>query len=250
MFKKALTRQPSASYAEGISSANLGKPDVALALQQHHGYIKALQACGLEVDTLDPLEVFPDSCFVEDTAIMTERVAIITRPGSFRRLGEEDSIEEYFSEKMKIDRIIAPGSVDGGDVMRVENHFYIGISDRTNEEGVEQLVTILEENGYTGSVVSIQKILHLKTGINYIGDNHVLIQDNLVDLEEFEKFEKIIVPEQEAYAANCLRINEAVIVPAGFPETKSAIASKGFKCVEIEMSEFQKMDGGLSCLSL
>ena len=134
--------------------------------------------------------------------------------------------------------------------MQVDDHFYIGISDRTNKNGARQLLTYLNNQGYTGDIVEFEGILHLKTGMSYIGDRTLLITDLFADKDIFAGFNKIKVSKEEAYAANCIRINDFVLVPAGFPETKKAIEQAGFRTKTVDVSEFRKIDGGLSCLSL
>ncbi len=134
MYTKAIVRRPGRNFAEGITTSNLGKPDFEKALEQHSAYCNALTGCGLELIVLEADERYPDGCFVEDTAIVTSEVAVITRPGAASRMGEEAEISETLSEFRKIETIKFPGTLDGGDVLRAENHFFIGISGRTNRD--------------------------------------------------------------------------------------------------------------------
>lgn len=250
MFTKAIVRKPAHTYANGITSSNLGKPDFELVKKQHDAYCEALVKCGLELIVLDPDPNFPDSCFVEDTAVVTKNFGIITRPGDPRRLGEEIEIKKVLEPLFKLYQIEEPGTLDGGDVMLADNHFYIGLTNRTNLIGSKQFQQIVTTNGYKFTAVPICKILHFKTGINYLGDNNILIQKPFIELPDFETYHKIPVEIEEQYAANSLRVNDYVITPKGFNTTKSQIEKLGYKVIELEMSEFQKMDGGLSCLSL
>ena len=176
---------------------------------------------------------------------------MITNPGANSRNGEiramKDVLPEYFD---KIRNIELPGTLDGGDIMMVEDHFYIGLSDRTNTVGAAQLIDFLSEYDYTGSIVTLNEMLHLKTGINYIGEGNFLVTGEFIDHPVFKDLNKYIVPEEEAYAANSLWINGTVIVPAGFPKTKKMIENLGYKTIVVDTSEFRKLDGGLSCLSL
>ncbi|MHA1646412.1 MAG: arginine deiminase family protein, partial [Promethearchaeota archaeon] len=149
-----------------------------------------------------------------------------------------------------LEYITEPGTLEGGDIMRIENHYYIGLSNRTNSKGAKQLIKILQQYGYEGTVVPLKEMLHLKTGVNYLGNNIVLVSGEFITHKEFQKFEKIIVQPDEEYAANCVRINDFVLMPAGFPKLKDELLKKDFQIIELEMSEFQKLDGGLSCLSL
>ncbi|MCK4980293.1 MAG: N(G),N(G)-dimethylarginine dimethylaminohydrolase, partial [Candidatus Delongbacteria bacterium] len=168
-FKYAIVRKPAQSMVNGITEAQLGKPDYEKALQQHLDYIKALESCGLKVKILESDERFPDSCFIEDVAICTPHCAIITNPGAPSRnkeiIGMKDVLNKFYKN---IKEIVFPGTLDGGDIMMVKDHYYIGLSDRTNIQGADQLISILEKYGMTGSVVEMKEMLHLKTGINYI----------------------------------------------------------------------------------
>ncbi|MBN2789251.1 MAG: N(G),N(G)-dimethylarginine dimethylaminohydrolase [Candidatus Delongbacteria bacterium] len=250
-FKYAVVRKPSQSMTNGLTSADLGKPVYEKALEQHSNYVEALKQCGLLVKILDPREKFPDSCFIEDIAVCTPHCAIITYPGAPSRNGETDGIEKilqkYYTE---IEEIIFPGNLDGGDVMMVDDHYYIGLSERTNIHGANQLIAILEDYGMTGSVVEMNDMLHLKTGINYIENGNFLVTGEFIDNPSFEKINQLIVPEEEEYAANSLWINDTVIVPEGYPKTKKMIEDLGYSIIEVDTSEFRKLDGGLSCLSL
>lgn len=254
MFRNVIVRRPSRSLVNGITSApELGKPDYELALRQHDAYIEALKSCGVEVTVLEALEEYPDSCFVEDAAVLTRNCAIITNPGAPSRNGEKEHIVETvrkFYPDEKIAYIEAPGTLEGGDVMMVGDHFYVGRSARTNEEGIRQFIAILERFGLTGSEVTLEKVLHLKTGVNYIEENTFLVAGEFVEKEEFKNARQILIPEDEAYAANCIRVNDKVIVPANFPKTAEAIRAAGFEVITTDTSEYRKLDGGLSCLSL
>lgn len=254
MFKNVIVRRPGRSLAEGITSApELGKPDYELASRQHDAYIKALEECGVKVTVLEALEEYPDSCFVEDTAVLTKRCAIISNPGASTRRGESalmvDTIKKFYSDD-QIEYITSPGTMEGGDVMMVGNHFYIGLSARTNEEGCRQFKAALEKYGHTCSVVSLEEVLHLKTGVNYIENNNMLVSGEFIEKEDFKSFNKIIVPENEAYGANCIWVNDTVIVPEGYPTVEKGVRDAGYKVIVLDTSEYKKLDGGLSCLSL
>ena len=249
-FKYALVRKPAKSITQGITSAKLGKPIYEKALRQHQAYCDALVKCGLSIIEVDPLPEFPDSVFVEDTAIVTEKCAIIARPGHENRRGEEKSISQALSQYRKLEQIQEPGTLDGGDIMRVEDHFYIGLSDRTNEEGATQLNAHLSKYGYTSSLIEVGEMLHLKSGINYVGNNTLVVYESLHDLSEIKEYEKISIPTKENYAANCVLINDYLLVAKGFDSAKKLFNKAGFNIIELDMSEFEKVDGGLSCLSL
>ena len=251
MFTKAIVRTPCQAMVNGISTANLGRPDYQKALAQHLDYIEALKECGLQVTVLPPDENFPDSTFVEDVALMTPHCAILTNPGAPSRTLETQSmlsvIHEFYTD---VEIIEAPGTVEGGDVMMVGDYFYIGLSERTNQAGAEQLIAILERFGMKGSVVELTEVLHLKTGLGYLEDNNLLACGEFLSKPEFQQYNLLRVEHEEAYAANSVWVNGTVLVPAGFPKTSALIASSGYKVRAVDVSEFQKLDGGLSCLSL
>lgn len=252
-FTNAIVKKPAKSIVDGISTSNLGKPSFEKAREQHENYIRALKKAGLEVTVLESDNKYPDSTFVEDPAIVTKDFAVITNPGAESRKGETREIAEtllnFYSED-QIFKIKAPATLEGGDVMQVNNIFYIGLSERTNKMGGEELKEILKENGLKGVIVDFKDILHLKTGIAYIGDNTLVTIKSFIDKEEFSDYDKIILDDEESYAANCIRVNEYVIIPKGFPEAKNKIEKAGFNTLSVDVSEFRKIDGGLSCLSL
>lgn len=251
MFKNVIVRKPGKSLINGIASADLGKPEYEKAVKQHEDYIEALKKCGVEVTVLEADERYPDSCFVEDTAIVTKKCAIITNPGALTRKGEQFAIKETLKKFYEnIEEIQAPGTIEGGDVMMVGDHFYVGLSARTNEDGARQFIDILRRYGYDGTMVPLEKVLHLKTGLAYLENNNLLAAGEFVDAPTFKDFNKIIIDESESYSANCIWVNGKVIVPAGYEKTKKAIEGLGYEIIEVDTSEYRKIDGGLSCLSL
>ena len=253
-FNNVIVRRPCRAICEGITSApELGKPIYEKALQQHDTYIEALKQCGVEVTVLEADERYPDSCFVEDPALITRKCAIITNPGAASRNGEKNEIigavKKFFPED-KIEYIKDPGTLEGGDVMMVGDTFYVGLSARTNAEGIRQLTEILNKYGLECIQVPLEKVLHLKTCVNYIENNNMLVSGEFIEKPEFEKYNKIVIPEDEAYAANCIWVNDTVIVPEGYPAVLKAVQDAGYKTLLVDTSEFRKIDGGLSCLSL
>ena len=251
MFSKAIVRTPARSFINGLRSANLGSPDYEKALDQHAVYVDALEQCGLEVTVLDTEEQFPDSTFVEDTALLTRSFTIVTRPGAVSRMGETQGIRAALTRFYShIESIQLPGTVDGGDVMMVGSHFYIGLSKRTNADGAGQLLDILNRYGMTGSMVPLMSFLHLKSGVSYIENNNLVITGEFIKAPEFEHFHHIAVDEAEGYAANCVWINGTVLVASGYPRMRAKIESAGYDTIALDVSEFKKLDGGLSCLSL
>lgn len=251
MFKNAIVKKPGKSLIGGISTAGLGEPDYEKALRQHAEYTRALRECGLEVLVLDADEQHPDSTFVEDTAVLTKECAIITNPGAPSRKGETQAIEPLLEQHYRdIERIREPGTVDGGDVMMVGSHFYVGLSARTNREGAEQLIDCLEKYGMTGSPVRLHEVLHLKTGVAYLEQNNLLASGEFISGEPFKGFKLLSVDSDEAYAANCIWVNGTVLIPSGYEKTRAKIEAAGYPVRDLDVSEFRKLDGGLSCLSL
>ncbi len=250
-FTNAIVRLPCKGMVEGLSSAGLGRPDHGLAMKQHGLYVEALQKCGLDVRVLPADEEFPDSTFVEDTALLTPELAVITHPGAASRQGEipgiKSVIREYYDT---IEFIHPPGTLEAGDVMMAGSHFFIGLSERTNRLGAEQLIGILQKFGKTGAIVEISGMLHLKSGVSYLENNILLAVDALDEHPDFLQYDIFPVPDHESYAANSLWVNETVLVPEGYPVTLQNIKNAGYETITLDMSEFRKLDGGLSCLSL
>ena len=254
MFTKAIVRQPSTNFADGLTSVHLGPPVFEKAVKQHQAYCESLKSCGLDVIRLEPDERYPDSTFVEDAAVLTSRGAVITRPGALSRIGEIEAIEPVLRQHFVVlHSIVEPGTLDGGDICEAGEHFFIGVSQRTNEAGAQQLAGLLASFGYSSSLIDIRglsNILHLKSGLAYLGGRCLVVIEALRGRKEFSEYDLICVESAEEYAANCVFINDRVLVAAGFDETNRALQRLGYQTMPLEMSEFQKMDGGLSCLSL
>lgn len=253
-FTRAIVRPPSSNFADGLTSVALGRPDLARALEQHARYCDALVRCGLQLTRLPEDPVHPDATFVEDTAILSDRCNVLARPGAPSRAGEVTAIAECLSSMaVEASAIDAPGTVDGGDICDADGYFLIGISQRTNWEGAAQLAALLTRAGYESSCVDIRSvpgILHLKSGIASLGDGRVVAIDSLAGHPALRDLELVRVAPAEEYAANCVRVNHHVLIPDGFPHMRRALGQLGYDVIALEMSEFQKMDGGLSCLSL
>ena len=300
MFTKAIVRRPSPNFFQGLTSSDLGAPDYERALVQHEAYCAALEQCGLTLTRLEPDEEYPDSCFVEDAAVVIPQLtappqpgcpagdpgvgklprshrglsssgdycAVLTRPGAPSRAGEVASMRKVLADIFPtLSEIHSPGTLDGGDICEAGEHFFIGISARTNEAGAQQLAELLTPLGYTSSLVDIRgtgvppvtyaqdaratfELLHLKSGLAYPGDNRLVVTDALAERAEFARHDLVRVRPGEEYAANCIRVNDHVLVAAGHPGFEGKLRELGYQTIALEMSEFQKMDGGLSCLSL
>jgi len=251
MFSQAIVRKPCPRMIHGLTEASLGKPDYPKALDQHAAYVEALKICGLKVLELDADPDFPDSTFVEDVALCSSDFVVSTNPGAPSRNGEKYKMEpilrSFFNQ---LEFIEAPGTLDAGDVMKTGTHFYIGISARTNFSGADQLIRILEKYGLSGETVGLSDMLHLKSGVSYLEHNRMLVSGEFISHPTFQTFQRIVVNPEESYAANSLWINDKVLVPEGFLNTREAIERAGYETLALDVSEFRKLDGGLSCLSL
>jgi len=250
LFHHAIVRWPGNDCHQGLTTAGLGPPDYRKLCKQHDAYVKLLASLGLEIHALEALPGYPDAYFIEDVAIITSKVAVITNPGAPTRQGEEVHLEGLLSKFRPTVRIQPPGTVEGGDVLMVGNHFFVGLSDRTNEDGAFQLGEILESYGHTWKPVPVSAGLHLKSSINHAGGNRLIVTQDFAGRDEIDGYEQIVLDEGEAYAANTLLVNDTLIMPAGFPDTKAKLSEFDLKIVEIDVSEIRKMDGGLTCMSL
>lgn len=254
MFTRALVREPTANFADGLTTVELGVPDFARACEQHSAYCCALRECGLTVESLTPQPAYPDAAFVEDIAVVLPEFVVLTRPGAASRLGEVETMRAaVWSVTGGVREIVAPGTLDGGDVCEHGRHLFIGISQRTNEEGARQLAALAAATGYSASTIDIRgitSILHLKSGLVSVDDRMLVAIDELASHPALARHHVLRVDRNETYAANCVRVNDRVLIAEGFPLLASALKSRGMAPLPVPMSEFQKMDGGLSCLSL
>lgn len=254
IVRHAIVRPPGDSFAEGLTASGLGPPDLALAMTQHRAYCEALLECGVALTSLPADADFPDSTFVEDTAVLTPRGAVLARPGAASRVGEVNAIRpalESFYQNLR--EIESPGTLDGGDVCEAGEHVFIGISERTNEEGARQLALFLAKEGYATATVDIRAvpgILHLKSGLAALDDWRLAVAPELLAHPAFRSHRIVAVAPEESYAANCINVNDRILVASGFPGFEGVLRGLDYDLVPLGMSEFRKMDGGLSCLSL
>ena len=251
MFTHAIARKPGPNFAQGITTAvNEESPKYETLVNQHKEYISTLKSIGLEVILLNALPDHPDAYFVEDTAVVATDVAVITNPGADARKGEEETIAPVLAQYRKTEKIRPPGTVDGGDILQVGKHFFIGVSERTSHEGAGQLSHILKRYGYTYTIVAVGEGLHFKSSVNYVGQNTLLVTEDFSENAQFEGYDTIVVDSIESYAANTLFINDHLLVPRGYPDTRKKLEMLDFKIIELDTSEVRKMDGGLTCMSL
>jgi dimethylargininase len=253
-LSRALVRRPSPNFAEGLTRAELGNPSVTLAKAQHERYCEELERCGVRVTCLSADGHYPDGTFVEDAAVVTPRGAVFTRPGAESRRGEVASVREALLDLTpSLGTIEAPGTVDGGDVCAFNDRFLIGISTRTNDEGARQLAAILKRHGYESTILDLRglpELLHLRSGLAALDDGRLVAVAGLAELDELRGYPTVRVDDRESYAANCIGVNGRVLIARGFPLLEAALVALRYDVVTLEMSEFRKMDGGLSCLSL
>jgi dimethylargininase len=224
--------------------------DVELAKQQHHLYCSALEELGLSLIPIEPDDALPDSCYVEDTAIVIGDHAVIANPGADSRRPETSAVEDVLRQHKAISRIEHPATLDGGDVLMIENRLYVGLSGRTGRPAIEQLRRILEGQDIEVIPVTVDGILHLKSACTYLGNDTIAWLPGHLDELPFSRYKVIQVPTAESHAGNCLAVNGRVMVPAGAPKTREEIEAAGFDTLEIDISESRKAGGGLTCSSI
>ena len=252
----AITRQVSPAFAACELTHLTREPiDVGLARRQHAAYEALLEELGCEVEHLPEEGELPDSVFVEDAAVVVDELAVITRPGAESRRGETVSVEAALARHRPLARIEAPATLDGGDVLRLGRRLYVGLSARTNREGVEQLAALLAPFGYAVEGVPLDGCLHLKTAVTEVADGTLVINPAWIDRGAFAAYEQVEVDADEPFAANALRITgvgdgDTVVLPAAFPRTAERLAARGLQVRTLDVSEIAKAEGGLTCCSI
>lgn len=247
----ALTRDIPASFANCIQ---FDKPrervDVDRAREQHRLYRATLEGLGLTVLRIAADDRYPDSCFVEDPAVVIENQAVILNVGAATRVGEEAAVRVVLARHKRTIEITPPATLEGGDVLSCGDTIYVGQSTRSNREGFEAFGRVAARLGYRAVPVEVDGVLHLKSACTVIGGGRLVVAPNHVDTRAFAGLEMITVPDEELAAANCLALNGKVIMQKGFTTTHRRIASCGFEVVEVDLSEFRKAGGSVTCLSL
>lgn len=251
-FSRAITRRPSASITNGLRSVDTGTPDLDQMMIDHDHYVATLKSTGAEVIELPPLEAFPDSVFVEDTALCLPEGVVVMRPGAASRLGEASEMAPTLQKIYGDVRYISEqGHIEGGDILVTGREILVGRSERTDEAGVAELTKIVGDWEYSvREVHTPPDILHFKTDCSLLDAETILSTKRLYDSGCFDGYRVLQVPEGEEAAANSIRFNEYVLLPAGFAETAAMLRQNHFNVVEINNSECAKLDGGMSCLSL
>jgi len=247
--KYAFVRPVPDSYDRCVRT-NVEKIDVALAKRQHGEYCKALQKLGLELIWIEGDNTLPDSCFVEDTAVILGEKAIICNMKIKSRVKEVTEVAKVLEKLKETYYIKPPATIDGGDVLKIEDKVFVGLSDRTNPHAIHQLRKILENSNLEIVPVKVHNVVHLKSACTYLGNNYVILSKGHFDTDILRDYKKIVVPRGEEYAADCLAINGTVLMARGHPKTKKLIEKEGFFVKELEMSEFRKGEGALTCLSI
>jgi dimethylargininase len=250
VISHALVRPPGASFAQAISSSQ-AEIDVALAKAQHAEYCQALAEAGITVEVLPPDEHFPDSCFMQDPAMVIRGRAIINRLSAASRRGEEEALADLLATRFPMTRIVAPGTLEGGDVLILPDRVVVGRSDRTSRAGIAQLVVALSDPPDLPVLeVPVAGYLHLLSAVTHLGDGTLLAMENFVLPPTLAGFPVLRVPADEGYACNALGIGTKVILPAGYPKTAATLRARSYDVLPVPTTEFAKADGGVTCLSL
>ncbi len=225
--------------------------NVALAQQQHMAYVGALIEAGVDVIALPALPELADSVFVEDTVLLFDELAVLTRPGAASRRMEVQAIASAVHHcRETVADIVAPGTLDGGDVLRIGKRVFVGLSKRSNQAAIDQLASILKPFGYTVTAVPMQECLHLKSAVTALSDDTVLINPEWVQAAYFKDYQQLNVASSEPHAANVVRLPEAILMPTGFPQTQDLLVARGFSVLTVDVSELQKAEGAVTCCSV
>jgi dimethylargininase len=224
--------------------------DAELAAQQHAAYVRGLEDAGVRVTVLPEEPDLPDSTFVEDMVVMLDDVAIVGRPGVASREPEVELMAQVVAGLRPVRRIVPPATVEGGDVLRVGKTLFVGRSSRTNAAGIGQLEEIVGPSGYRIIPVRVEQCLHLKTGVTSPADRVLIVNRNWIDVSAFRDFEILEVPATEPWGANTLAVNDIVFAAQSSPQTARLLESKGLRVQCLDISELQKAEAGLTCLSV
>ena len=247
----ALTRGVSRSIGDcKLTFMEREQLDVAAAARQHEAYTQCLKKMGVQVITMDQLSDAPDAVFIQDTAVVVDEVAVIATMGVSCRAKEVESVAQVLSSHRTLKRLSPPATLEGGDVVRIGRTLYVGVSGRTNDEGIRQLSEILAPYDYQVRPVGVKGCLHLSTGCSYLGRDLMLLNPVWVDADCFREFEILEVPETESWAANTINVGDSVLMASAFEQTCGLVAARGFEVIATDISELQKAEGALTCMSL
>ena len=251
-FTDAIARVPGNSVANGLRELDQGAPDPDLFRSEHMAYVAALERAGLNVTVLDALEAFPDSVFIEDAALCLPGVSIVLRPGTPSRTGEASQVSSDLQRLgHEVIRNDSDGFIDGGDILVTESDILVGLSRRTDQAGFQWLKSVLQPRGY--SVLAVHtpnEVLHFKSDCSLIDEETVLATHRLAGADCFSSYRVLTVPRGEEAAANSIRVNDTVLVPADFPATAELLSRNNLQVETVSVSQAALLDGGLSCMSL
>jgi dimethylargininase len=246
-----LTREVSPSINNCELTFHAREPiDVAKANAQHKAYENLLAELDCEIVSLPAEPDLPDAVFVEDPVVVVDEVAVILHMGAASRRPEARTLADALSRYRPLKYLAAPGTMDGGDVLRIGRKIFVGLTSRTNEQGIAQLRDILRPYGYEVQSVEVRNCLHLKTACSYIGNNTILINRSFIDAAPLQQFELLDVPAGEPHAANVLFVKDVGLVPESFPKTRALLEKRGFKNRSVDISELQKAESGITCSSV
>ena len=226
------------------------KIDTGVVLRQHQQYQAVLSSLGCELVTVSTEPGLADSVFIEDTAIVLDEIAVLCRPGAESRQAEVAGVENVLQEYRTIASIQPPGTLDGGDLLRIGKVIYAGLSTRSNQSGIEQLCSIVADYGFSVKTVETTKCLHLKSAVSEVAPGSLLINSDWISRDAFGEFELIDVDKEEPHAANALLVGRSVIYPSSFPRTREKLVTRGIDVIPVDMSELQKAEGAATCCSL
>jgi len=251
-FSHTISRRPGNSIVNGLRATSQSDPVPDHFRQEHDAYISVLEKAGVSTIVLPELEAFPDSVFVEDPVLCIDNTAVILRPGAKSRFGEAEVMEVDLQPIFnQVEKLNGKGFVDGGDILLTDNEALIGLSDRTDAEGVEELTSILSSHHYDVRIVQTPPgVLHFKSDCGLLDSETIFSTKALARSGCFNSYNVIEAPEGEEAAANLIRVNDVVILRSGFNKTKHLLEEKGYSVVTSQADEAAKVDGGLSCMSL
>ena len=247
-MKTALVREPGKSFSQCISSHPLHKNvSTNRAISQHQKYVQTLRDLGLDVIELSPSDSLPDSCFVEDTAVIHNKRALISHMGAKSRRGEEETVQAVLSEYLEVKKAHPPATVEGGDIIHFSDYLISGITQRTNQEGIHSLSQFLKTEV---KAILDPNIIHLKSYVTNLDRNNFIMSERYSNHPIFSGMNKIILKESESYASNTLTYNGTVLIPKNFPSVTNLLKELDYDIISLEMSEFERCEGALTCLSL
>lgn len=246
---RAIVRSPGRTYANCLRRSNKEEINTDKAVEQHSSFCKQLGALGIDIIKLPPSEKYPDACFVEDTIVILGTRAIVCRLKELSRRGEEEEVQREVSSFIKdIHEIHSPGILEGGDVIITPKEIFVGCGVRSNADGIEQLMELAKD--HMVSAIEHYQGLHLKSVCTYVGDDTVVLDAQKIDKNIFRQYRTVLVDDQESYAANCIAIDNHIILPKGSPKLTEQLGKLGFKTCTVDLSEFRKGDASITCLAV